>query len=457
MKAEKIRENMGIKNKTVLLRQKKERLFEETETSEYILKMDALRLLEELKIHQVELEIQNEELRRAQETLQQTGKRFRSLIENSSDLFIEIDKNGTIKYINASISLITGYTRDEVISRNFIEFTHSEDKKKGIDVIARLLNNPGVVIEEEIRIIDNNGTSHVFELRGKNLLDDTAVAGIVINTRDISRRRNAEEKLKQNQAQLEELVEERTRKLTETIEKLKLEKSDRKKAEHSLLQYAERMKALSRRLFNAQESERRHIALELHDEIGQSLTGIKLSIDLIANEIIAKALPEEINKGITEAKDLAGKLLEKVRSMTLDLRPPMLDDFGLLHSLLWHFERCTAQTNVRVLFRHSGLEGRFSPDVEIAAYRFVQEALTNAVRHASVDEVNVLVAAKGNTLNITVEDKGTGFDLMNRTEGRTTAGLSGMRERLRLVGGQLTIRTAPGAGTRVCAEIPTCH
>lgn len=261
--------------------------------------------------------------------------------------------------------------------------------------------------------------------------------------------RQKDEEMKQYQAHLEEHVEKRTVELIKTVEELKREARERKRAEHSLRQYAERMKALSRCLFNAQESERRHIALELHDEIGQSLTGIKLSIGLLA-----KALPEEMNKGIAEAKELAGKLIERVRSITLDLRPPMLDDFGLLHSLLWHFERCTSQTNVRVLFTHSGLEGRFSPDVEIAAFRVVQEALTNAVRHASVDEVNILIAAKGNTLNITVEDKGTGFDLKGRTAERTTAGLSGMRERLRLVGGQLMINTLPGVGTRVIAEIP---
>lgn len=261
--------------------------------------------------------------------------------------------------------------------------------------------------------------------------------------------RQKDDEMKQYQANLERLVLARTRELTETIEKLKKEKSDRKRAENSLLQYAERMKALSLRLLNTQENERRHIAMELHDEIGQSLTGIKLII-----EIIAKALPAEMNKGMAEAKDLAEKLLERVRSMTLDLRPPMLDNFGLLKSLLWHFERYTSQTNVRVLFSQSGIEGRFRPDVEIIAYRVVQEALTNVARHAEVREVKVLINAKGNVLNITIKDKGTGFVLKGTTAERTTAGISGMRERLRLVGGQLMINTSPGAGTKIYAEIP---
>jgi signal transduction histidine kinase len=145
--------------------------------------------------------------------------------------------------------------------------------------------------------------------------------------------------------------------------------------------------------------------------------------------------------------------MARARKLSLDLRPGMLDDLGLLPALLWHIEHYTAQTHVRVIFKHSGLEGmRFAPEVETAAYRVVQEALTNAARHARVSEAAVRVWADGHTLAIQVEDRGAGFDPETVLAASGTSGLAGMRERAMLLGGQLTVESRPGAGTRLTAE-----
>ena len=130
------------------------------------------------------------------------------------------------------------------------------------------------------------------------------------------------------------------------------------------------------------------------------------------------------------------------------------DGLGLLPTLLWHFERYSSRTNVEVAFKHTGLEGRFAPEVETAAYRIVQEALTNVVRHAGVGEVTVRLWAKQDTLGVQIEDQGIGFAPEAALATGATSGLAGMRERAILLGGRLTIESAAGTGTRVTAEFP---
>ena len=225
--------------------------------------------------------------------------------------------------------------------------------------------------------------------------------------------------------------------------------SDLKRAEASSNEYAERLKFLSRRLMEVQETERRNIALELHDEIGQVLTGLKLSL-----EMGARLPPEEVGESLAQARVLVNELMARVRKLSLDLRPAMLDDLGLLPALLWHLEHYTAQTQVRVNFWHSGVEKRrFGAEIETAAYRMVQEALTNIARHAQVQEATVRISTHQRTLLIEVEDRGKGFDVEAVLGASETSGLAGMRERAVLLGGRLAIESHAGAGTRLMAEL----
>ncbi len=198
-----------------------------------------------------------------------------------------------------------------------------------------------------------------------------------------------------------------------------------------------------------QEAERRKIALELHDEIGQVLTGLKLGLE------IGSRLPaHEVGASLDQARALVNDLMARVRKLSLDLRPPMLDDLGLLPTLLWHLEHYTAQTQVRVNFKHSGIEKRrFAPDVETAAYRLVQEALTNVARHAHAPEASVRLSTHRQTLLIEVEDIGSGCDVESVLMASETSGLAGMRERVVLLDGRLTVESRPGMGTRLTAEL----
>jgi signal transduction histidine kinase len=212
----------------------------------------------------------------------------------------------------------------------------------------------------------------------------------------------------------------------------------------------ERLQSLSRRLVEVQEAERRHIARELHDEIGQALTGLKLVLSM------ETPLPTDVSRqSRADAQAMIGDLLARVRELSLDLRPAMLDDLGLVPTLAWHLERYTARTNVQVVFKHAGLEGRrFPPDAETAAYRIVQEALTNVARHAVGQEATVRLWASEDCLSVQIEDRGKGFEPEAVFAAHTSGGLSGMRERAELLGGRMTVESTPGVGTLVTAELP---
>jgi PAS domain S-box-containing protein len=211
------------------------------------------------------------------------------------------------------------------------------------------------------------------------------------------------------------------------------------------------LQGLSRRLMELQETERRHLASELHDEIGQTLTAVKLMFDNLVR--LPRTAAEQ---QLEETKQLVDDLLQRVRDLSLALRPAMLDDLGVLPALVWLFDRYTAQTGITVAFEHRGLERRFPPDLETAMYRIVQEALTNVARHAGVTDVTVEVWPEDGVLRVRIADEGVGFDADAALAAGTSGGLAGMRERALLLGGSLTIQSAPGHGTTVSALLPNC-
>jgi PAS domain S-box-containing protein len=217
---------------------------------------------------------------------------------------------------------------------------------------------------------------------------------------------------------------------------------DRKAAEVEL-------EALSIRLLNLQETERNHLARELHDEIGQLLT--YLSWLLGPN---ADSLGGTIKSRSEDARTIVDDLLARVQRISFDLRPVDLDESGLLPALLALFERYTVRTGIQVNFIHRGIERRFAPEVETGAYRVVQEALTNVARHAGVSGITVRASADTGKLNLEIKDGGRGFDPEVVLKAPRSSGLIGMRERIKLLGGRMAIQSSPGAGTTITAELP---
>jgi PAS domain S-box-containing protein len=211
----------------------------------------------------------------------------------------------------------------------------------------------------------------------------------------------------------------------------------------------EYQRALTTRLVEIQETERRHIARELHDEIGQVLTGLQFML-----ESSKKQAGEAQGNKLNEAQETVSGLIEQIREMSLNLRPAMLDDIGLLPTLLWHFERYTKQTGVEVSFNQNGIDERLSPEVETTVYRIVQEALTNVARYAQVPKAFVQLTLRENILGVEITDHGIGFNSNGDTSKWSTAGLAGMRERANMLGGYLIVKSAPNKGTQILAMLP---
>lgn len=210
----------------------------------------------------------------------------------------------------------------------------------------------------------------------------------------------------------------------------------------------ENLQALSRRLVEVQEEERRSIARALHDEFGQALTGLKMLFNTLPE------LAEPAAGRLQMGRSVVDELIERTRSISLDLRPSMLDDLGLLPALLWHIERCREQSKLDIDFKHSGIDRRFSPAVETAAYRIIQEGSTNIIRHSGVQKAQIRVWVEMDELHILVEDRGIGFVDQNSDVYGRGGGLSGMRERAALLGGKLIIRSVPNQGTSLTGLLP---
>jgi signal transduction histidine kinase len=205
------------------------------------------------------------------------------------------------------------------------------------------------------------------------------------------------------------------------------------------------LQMFSRQLIEAQEDERRRISRELHDQIGQILTAIKMNLH---------TLQQETSCCVKDNIDAVDEALRLVRDLSVDLRPPVLDDFGLVTALCWYVDRYTKRTGleVDVVIQLPDQNQRFSRDLETACFRIAQEALTNIVRHAQASRVLLQLVKDGNVLLLSIKDDGMGFDLESlrkRAPRAATLGLISMQERAHAAGGTIEIDSVISKGTEI--------
>jgi signal transduction histidine kinase len=214
------------------------------------------------------------------------------------------------------------------------------------------------------------------------------------------------------------------------------------------------LQRLSSKLVNAQEDERRTIARELHDEIGQALTAIKVDLSIVGKN---RWLTTREGVAYQEARGLTERTLQQVRDLSQLLHPAMLDDLGLPETVAWYLNGFSARTGIRADLVQDRMDERLAVEIETCLYRIVQEALTNVARHAEAHHCRVYLQRLANTVLLTVEDDGRGFPVAERPAGaRRTGGLGllGIEERVTGFQGSLQIETTPGQGTRLTVELP---
>ncbi|MBI2429594.1 MAG: PAS domain S-box protein [Ignavibacteriales bacterium] len=361
------------------------------------------------------------ERKRDAEALSTSNQRFRALVENTSDGIELLDAAGKILYATPSTVRMLGYTLKEYIGKNVFDLFHDDDRSRMMDKLTDLLQSPRKSTMAETRIQHKNGHWLWVEGVGTNLLDDPSVNAIVVNYRDITERKRAEETIRNHSVRLQVLAD-----ISQT---------------------------LSHRLLGAQENERRMIARELHDEIGQILTAIKIDLQVIGQ----RDLPEDLQTRIEDNIATLDRCLHQVRNLSLDLRPSVLDDLGLVAALHWQLHRQSERAGFKVHFVHDDLPGRLHTDLETTCFRIVQETLTNISRHAAARNVEVTLRVAGGDIQMSIRDDGKGFDVdaaMSEAAHGTTVGILSMRERVNLAGGTFEITSKEGEGTVVLVRFP---
>jgi signal transduction histidine kinase len=221
------------------------------------------------------------------------------------------------------------------------------------------------------------------------------------------------------------------------------------------------LERLSARLVDVQENERRNLARELHDEVGQALTAIKMDVGVALR---SPSLDQRARASLEEARGLTETTLQGVRDLSQLLHPSMLDDFGLPESLAAYLRGVSKRTGIRADLTHRGLDTRLPADVEVAIYRIVQEALTNVVRHSGAHSCSVTITRGARDLRVVIEDDGRGFDPRQgaargtdpatASDARRGLGLIGMRERAQALAGRFVIENRSEGGTRVVVTLP---
>lgn len=227
----------------------------------------------------------------------------------------------------------------------------------------------------------------------------------------------------------------------------------RKQAEKRLTEFARQLELLSQKVLTTQEAERRHIARELHDEIGQLLTVIKLDL----RSILRHAQAQPFVSTVTSALAIVDELVAHVRNLSLDLHPSILDDLGLVPALRWYSQRQEPHFGFPIVLSLAADNDRLPAAIEAACFRIVQEALTNAARHARATRVEIALEVTDENVSIAIQDNGVGFDIDHVRRGTsfgTGFGLLSMQERAQLVGGCLDLSSARGKGAEIKATFP---
>src|SRR5213593_1022900 len=358
------------------------------------------------------------ERRQAEQAARESEQRYRTLLENAPEAILVHQDGRWIIANRAALKLLHAARVEQLVGRATLDIVHPDYRAIVRDRIERefATGEPAPLLEQQFIAVD--GTVLDVEVVGIPITLAGRQGGQII-VRDITERRQAEQAVRERQAEAR-----RSR---------------------------ERLEALSQRLLKLQENERRLIARELHDQIGQALTAVKLNLESLRSGRRAKAFPLDESVAIVE------QLMEAVRSMSLELRPSVLDDLGLAAALRWYADRQGRRAGLAVRVRTQLPTERLASDLETACFRVAQEAITNVARHAGAKRVEVDARAEDGTLDLTVRDDGTGFDVA-AVRGGTTAegsiGLDGMEERVRLLGGDFRIDSQPGTGTTVWARFP---
>ena len=381
-----------------------------------------------------------------EDTLRESEENYRVIVNQAVAGIFKLDLDRKVTFSNRRFCEMLDYSLEELLEMSIEKIVYAEDLPRDNRLFERL-KNQGLSFEIEKRLVRkdgsliwvNNQVSPVFDGAGN-------LKSVIVVSVDITERRRAEEALRQANDELENRVMLRTRQLSELNDDLRKEIAERERVEADL-------ERLLSRLVSAQEDERRRIAREMHDQLGQNLSALALKLSALKNDYETQP---ELREHFASLKRSVKQLDTDVGFLVRDLRPTALDDFGLVVALSNYARNWSKQFGVRAELHTSGMEkDRLTGEMETVLYRITQEALTNVAKHANAEHVDILLERRSDHVSLIVEDDGVGFDVERAFgAGEKGFGLIGMRERAALVAGTLAVESRPGAGATIAVRIP---
>jgi len=417
---------------------------------------DTQRLLHELQVHQVELEMQNAELQEARDRLEALLEKYTDLYEFAPVGYFSLDEPGRILEVNLTGAALLGVERSRLLGRRLPRFVAPTSQPIFLAFLEQVFAGAGKQVCEATLLKEDgapfwanfHGTSAI-SLSGPRKWCRVAVS-------DVSARKRAEEA----QRHLEVMIASNRELRKEISRREVVEEALRnsRRNQNLLLEQShhmqEQLRRLSHQILQAQEEERKRISRELHDEVTQTLVGINVHLETLAQE--AKINPRRLRQKIARTQRQVEKSVSIVHQFARELRPTALDDLGLiatLHSVLKDYMK---RTGIRVHFTtFAGVE-QLNSARRTVLYRVVQSALANVARHAQASRVKVSIRKLADAVHMEIADNGRSFEVERVLHAKTNQrlGLLGMRERVEMVGGDFSVESVPGQGTTIRAQIP---
>ena len=361
------------------------------------------------------------ERKKMEEALRESEEKYRQVVENANQGIL-IHQDGITKFPNPKLVDIFGYSEEELTSKPFLEFIHPDDREMVAERSLRRLEGKEVPLVYDFRMVDKDGKIKWVEINATLITWEGRPASLTFLS-DISKRKEAQEKVKSG--------------------------------ERTLRESEERLRFLSSRLLAAQETERKRISVELHDELGQALIALKLRLSSIQRKLRKdQAAPkEECESAQTDIE----QIIEKVRRLSRGLRPHILEEIGLSAALRRLVDDLVKHSKIKASLEMADIDNFLSENAQLIIYRIFQEALTNMSRHAQASRISVAISKKDDVCSFLIEDNGKGFDIeQTRTKHfiEKGLGLAAMEERTRMLGGSLNIGSQVGKGTRISLTVP---
>jgi PAS domain S-box-containing protein len=384
----------------------------------------------------------------AEDALKKSETKFRTLFNEASDsiFLLSFTQGGLIiEDTNDAALMMHGYSREEMIGQPIAFLDDPDSAKHIMERSLRLQGGEKVTFEG--RHVRKDGSRFSVDVSAQlvHIGENPYVLAI---DRDITERKRTEENILKHHEQLEGLVRERARELLEANKNLKVEVRVRKTAEKKLLDYQKQLQLLTSQLSLIEENEKRRIATELHDCIGQTLALAKIKLGLLNKS----APSEELKNNIREILHLIEQTIKETRTLTFELSPPILYELGLSQAIKWLIDQFREKHGLDIELIDDGQDKPFNNNTRFFLFQAIRELLVNVVKHAQATKANIIMTQEANNLRIVLEDDGIGF--FKPSLNYDGYGLFNIRERMNHINGQFEIKSIPGRGTRVTLVAP---